>query len=119
MPLMSKPSSAPHYALFYITTGSLLTVWSSVWYLMNRPETRIGQFICTGLFFTGIVLLVIGFAIGQIGRAARAAELPPKEVTAAEAQKDQTAAARGAVPPAGSPPPVPTPNQVSTASPNG
>jgi len=113
MPLMSKPSSAPHIALFYITVGALLMVWASVWYFFYPPE-GVGKLIDAGLFFTGLVLLIIGFAVGQIGRAARSAELPPKEATRAEAQKDQTAAARGATPPAGSPPPVASPNQIST-----
>jgi hypothetical protein len=113
MPLMSKPSSAPHIALFYITTGALLIVWATVWYFFYPPQ-GIGRLIDAGLFFTGVVLLAIGFAIGQIGRAARTAELPPKEATAAESQKDQTQAARGTAPPATSPPPVASPNQVST-----
>lgn len=117
MPLLTKPSSAPRTALFYITTGALLMVWSAMWWLMFTPESPLSKFICASLFFSGVVLLIIGFAVGQIGRAARNAELPPKEATAAEARVDQLAAARGVVPSTNAPPPVATPNQITTAAP--
>jgi hypothetical protein len=120
MPLMSKPSSAPRTALFYITTGALLVVWSTTWYFLLTPDTNPKRFLDAGMFMTGVVLLVIGFGLGHLGRMARQAELPPKEATAAEAKIDQNAAARGAAPPGTTgTPPVATPNQVSTASPNG
>src|SRR5205823_8454952 len=52
---------------------------------------------CFGFFLTGVTLLVIGLALGRIGRAARHAELPPPEVTQAEAQAEQNAAARAPI----------------------
>jgi hypothetical protein len=114
MPLMSKPSSAPRTALFYITIGALLVVWSTTWYFLMTPDTNTKKFLDAGLFMTGVVLLVIGFGLGHLGRMARKAELPPQEATAAEARIDQNAAARGAAPGATAPPPVPSPNQITT-----
>jgi hypothetical protein len=128
MPLLSKPSSAARMSLMYITIGALILIWSCVWYVwlyMNPPPGSFphsSYFICTGLVLTGLVLLVIGLALGRIGRAARHAELPPPEATPTVAQTDQIAAAKqpvltanaAAVPPAnpGAPPvaaPVATP----------
>ena len=86
MQVLSKPSSAAKTALFYITAGSLMVVWTACWWIFNRPENRTGQLFCVGFFFTGLVLLVIGFSLGRIGREARHAELPPKEVTPGSAR---------------------------------
>jgi hypothetical protein len=78
----SPPSSAPGTSLAYITVGSILAIWSAVWYIAFRPETRWGFAICLGLFLTGVAFLVIGFGVGRIGREARHAELPPADDTA-------------------------------------
>lgn len=101
MPLMSQPSSAAKTSLAYITLGSLLIVWTGVWYwyLRGNPEGVLPRtwYICYGLLATGAVVLLIGLAVGQIGRQARHAELPPPEVMRQEAQIDQSAAARPVV----------------------
>ena len=98
MPLMSRPSSAAKTSLAYITIGSLVLVWTAVWYwyLHTNPEGVLMRtwYICYGLLATGAVLLAIGLAVGQIGRRARHAELPPPEAKAQEARIDQQAAAR-------------------------
>ena len=103
MPLMSQPSSAAKTSLAYITIGSLVLVWTAVWYwyLHTNPEDVQMRtwYICYGLLATGAVVLVIGLAVGQIGRSARHAELPPPEATHQEAKIDQTAAARPVVVP--------------------
>jgi hypothetical protein len=95
---MSQPSSAAKTSLAYITIGSLLLVWTAVWYwyLHVNPEgvQMRTWYICYGLLASGAVLLVIGLAVGQIGRQARHAELPPTEVKNQEARIDQQAAAR-------------------------
>jgi hypothetical protein len=95
---MSQPSSAAKTSLAYITIGSLVLVWTAVWYwyLHTNPEGVLPRtwYICYGLLATGAVVLVIGLAVGQIGRQARHAELPPPEVKNQEAQIDQQAAAR-------------------------
>jgi len=111
MPIMSKPSAAPRTALTYITIGALMTVWSGVWYFSRPPHSTFGTTIVSGLFLSGLVLLAIGFAVGQIGRAARDAELPPREATAAVAKDERLAATNGLTagplpgPPAAQPPP--------------
>jgi hypothetical protein len=95
---MSQPSAAAKWSLAYITIGSLVLVWTAVWYwyLHANPEGVLPRtwYICYGLLATGAVILTIGLAVGQIGRQARHAELPPPEVKAQEARIDQQAAAR-------------------------
>jgi hypothetical protein len=96
MPLLSKPSSSAYASLLYITVGALTGVWSGIWYwyMSNYPPTDAATWYwCYGFLLTGLVLVVIGLAIGPIGRAARHAELPPTEATPAEAAIQQEAAA--------------------------
>jgi hypothetical protein len=106
MAMLTKPSSAARAALLYITLGSLILVWSAVWYvwLHNQHAQQGVQFfssaqdyICTGTLLTGLTLLIIGLAVGRIGRAARHAELPPPEATPTVAQTDKIAAQNGQV----------------------
>jgi hypothetical protein len=97
MPVMSKPSPAARISLIYITLGALMLVWSGIWfvYLKNSESVRaFTWYFCAGFMLTGLTFLIIGMALGRIGRAARHAELPPPEVTAVEAQATQNAAAR-------------------------
>jgi len=98
MPLLSKPSFAPRTALIYITVGALLDVWTVVWYFWFARDqqgyiSRDTWFWLSGLFLSGLVLMLIGFYLGRIGRAARKAETPPSDVEADEAAIQQTAAA--------------------------
>jgi hypothetical protein len=84
MPLLSKPSSAAFMAILYITLGALIDVWTGIWYwyLKDHPPEQAGMYYwCAGFFLTGLTLLVIGLALGRIGRAALHAELPPSEAT--------------------------------------
>lgn len=108
MPIMSKPSSAPRTALTFITIGSLLTIWSTVWYFNSAERSRTVSIIIMGLFWTGVAFLVIGFSVGYISRSARHAELPPSEVTGAVARNEAAATAnhQGNSIPA-TPPPAP------------
>lgn len=98
MAMLSKPSFGPRTAIIYITAGALIDVWTAVWYFaFARPDqgamTRNTQFWLWGFFLTGLTLILVGLFLGHIGRAARRAELPPPETTAAEAQIQSTAAA--------------------------
>ena len=98
MPLLSKPAFGPRTAIIYITIGSLIDVWTAVWYLTYARDnegniSRNTWFWLAGLFLSGLTFIVIGFFIGRIGRAARKAELPPKEAQSDEAAIQQTAAA--------------------------
>jgi hypothetical protein len=81
MSLSTQPSPATRTALTYITVGSLMVVWSGLWYwyLWHNPaDTSLVYYLCTGLMLTGITLVVIGLGLGQIGWAARHADLPPE-----------------------------------------
>lgn len=100
MPLLSKPSAAAFTSLFYITTGALLDVWTGIWYvyLQRHPPQYDGTWYwCYGFMLTGLTLMAIGFGLGRIGRSARHAELPPSEVTPAEANAELNAAARAPI----------------------
>ena len=97
MPILSKPASAARTAMIYITVGALLDVWMGIWYayLSNHPPQSDGTWYwCYGFMLTGLTLIVLGLTIGQIGRQARHAELPPPEVTGVESQVEQNAASR-------------------------
>lgn len=98
MPLLSHPSFGPRTALVYITLGALLDAWTAVWYFWFARDqegniSRNTWFWLSGLFLTGLILMLIGFYLGRIGRAARKAEMPPPEVQHEEAAIQQTAAA--------------------------
>ena len=98
MAILSHPAFGPRTSIAYITVGTLLDVWTAVWYFtLVRPEGGPHQtytwFWLSGLFLTGLVLIVIGALLGPIGQAARRAELPPSEALPAEAKAEQAAAA--------------------------
>ena len=98
MSILTTPSGAFPISLIYITVGALIDIWAAVAMFYYPPETNWGHFLLVGFLVTGLALLVIGLLLGPIGRAARHAELPPTEVTAAVSSAEQTAAAN--------PPPV-------------
>lgn len=84
MPILSNPSWSSRLAVGYITGGTLIDVWCLIWYSWLKahpPESDASYYWCMGLALTGLTLVVIGFALGRIGRSAREAELPPKEAT--------------------------------------
>jgi hypothetical protein len=98
MPLLSQPAFGPRTAIIYITIGSLIDVWTAVWYFtFARDDTgnisRNTWFWLVGLFLSGITLIVIGILLGEIGRSARKAEMLPREAQAQEATIQATAAA--------------------------
>lgn len=94
MPMLTYPTFGPKTALIYITVGALIDVWTLVWYFTReRPLTGTQQFWVIGLVLTGLTFLVLGLLLGQIGRAARRAEMPPPEVEREEAEIQKTAAA--------------------------
>jgi len=113
MPILTRPSSAAYTSLIYITVGALMDVWSGIWYwYMSRNWAAWSDpyhYICYGFLLTGVVLLVIGFAVGQIGRNARHAELPPPEGLQAAKEQPQLAQQPNPAPPAPPVAPVATP----------
>lgn len=100
MSIMSQPSVEAKISLSFITGGMLIVVWSAIWYVYLRNHTPEGSgvyYICTGCLLSGLVLVIIGVTVGQIGRAARRAELPPPEVTGAVVGMNQDAASRAPI----------------------
>jgi hypothetical protein len=73
-----RPTSSPaRTALTYITVGCLMLVWTGVWYmyLVNHPpQTSEVHYWVAGLALTGLILVILGLAVGQIGRSAKHAE---------------------------------------------
>ncbi len=108
MPILSKPSGAARTSLIYITAGALIDVWTIIYwvYLSRHPEGHadLSYYWVYGFFLTGVVLLVIGLALGRIGRAARHAELPPELPDGQTAEPPANAVPPGA--PAAGPGPV-------------
>jgi hypothetical protein len=115
--LQPKQASSAFMAVVYITAGSLITVWTVIYYIyLNRHgvESDTPYLTCAGFFFSGLVLIVIGLTLGHIGRAARQAEVTPQAIvppvaTAAAVAPTATANAVPANPPTAAPaPPVGT-----------
>jgi hypothetical protein len=115
--MLSHPAFGPRTALAYVTGGTLLCVWTVVWYSTREYDlTRSQWFWVAGLFLSGLTFVFLGLLLGPLGRAARQAELPPTEAVNAEAAIQQTAAAN---PPAVITPPgaAPTANPAVPVAP--
>lgn len=93
MSILSKPSGAFPAALIYITAGTLVVIWTALALILYPPTSDLGHFLLIGTLVSGVAVLMIGLFLGPIGRFARNAELPPKEVTTAVESSDKTAAA--------------------------
>jgi hypothetical protein len=116
MPILSQPAFGPVTALAYVTGGTLMCVWTLVWYFTRDYElTRSQWFWVAGIFLSGLTFVLLGVLLGPLGRAARKSEMPPNEVTGAETAVQQTAAAN---PPAVvTPPGAPGTTATPTANP--
>ena len=80
MPFTKSTTSAGGTALIYVTAGSLIVIWSGMWfaYLYNHPPRESSTYYwCTGTLITGAALFLIGIGLGRIRRAARQAEPMP------------------------------------------
>jgi len=94
MPILTQPSFGPRTALAYVTGGALVVVWTAVWYFTRDYELARAQwFWVAGFFLTGLTFIILGLALGPLGRHARQAEMPPVEATRTEAGIQATAAA--------------------------
>lgn len=78
VPVSPEQSRAPGTSLAYITIGAIMAVLAGTSYFFFQGDAVLG-YIRTSFFALGIVLMVIGFTVGHIGRAARKAEVPPPE----------------------------------------
>ena len=84
--LWSNQTQSARMAIVYITAGTLIDVWTAVYYfLILRPEAARNPtgssdsslFWVSGFFLTGLALLIIGLLVGRIGQAAGKAEVVP------------------------------------------
>ena len=94
MNIFSNITSATRAALAYITLGAIMIVWSSIYYvhLNNHPPAQGDSpwYWCSGFLLTGVTLLLIGLAVGWIGRSARQAEQPHAVVNSRDAKGNPT-----------------------------
>lgn len=114
MEIINKPTFTGRTALWYVTVGSIMMVWATIWYtwLYRHPSPGEAQwYICTGTFLTGVALVIIGMCAGPI------TQLYTKEAVPTPAAH-KAAAAEHAVPPVpaiqpiivtAAPPPAPAP----------
>jgi hypothetical protein len=110
----NKPSAAARMALAYITLGALTVIWTGVWwaYLRTQEVASVNPYYyCVGLMLTGFTLLVIGLALGRIGRAARPADVGGVEVPGHGTKPAET------VPVTAAPAPPPAPPGTAAPSP--
>src|SRR5262245_42934982 len=115
MPLVTRTSPAAQTALYYITAGALVLVWSGVWLvwlLSHTDSSSTSYYFCTGTVLTGLALLVIGLLLGPIGRASKPAEQPAEVAVQTERKDDGTVTTSAPAPAATAPQPVavPTPS---------
>jgi hypothetical protein len=87
----SRHARGARTAVIYITVGALIVVWSGIWCvnLLNDP-TRGDNALswCYGLLLTGATFVLIGLAIGWIGRSGRSAAGARKAVSSAQSPGD-------------------------------
>ncbi len=82
--LLRSPSRSAGTAIWYVTVGVLMMIWTGVWYYARHQNWAEGsadgsdhaleKYVCIGLFMTGLAVLVIGLLVGQIGGAAKQAD---------------------------------------------
>ncbi len=115
MNIFTTITSAARAALLYITVGSVMIVWSLIYYfyLNNHPPTQSDTpwYWCTGFLLTGCTLLIIGLAVGWIGRTARQADQPHALIATRDAQGQPSAnvvplANNAVIPPSSNAPPT-------------
>ncbi len=79
MKFFHQTSPAARVSLVYITIGSLLVVWTGVWFAylyQHPPQSDHTYYWVTGSLITGVTLLIIGLSLGRIGEVSRPAEAP-------------------------------------------
>ena len=104
MPMLSHPSFGPRTALWFVTGGTLLSIWTALWYFMlTDTPTRVSNFLQLGSFLTGLTFVTMGLFLGPLGRVARQSEMPPMAVTQAEAAIQHAAALNAVQPVAAAP----------------
>lgn len=76
--ILRDQSKSAAGAILYVTIGTLLVIWSGLWYyffLMGEPNAPKEQmFACLGIILSGIAVASIGLLFGLISRGAKAAD---------------------------------------------
>jgi uncharacterized BrkB/YihY/UPF0761 family membrane protein len=84
--LLRNQSRSASGAILYFTIGTLMVIWSGLWYyffLLPDPNPPTQQtFLCVGIILSGIAIAAIGLLFGLIGRGAKAADTTVGVVTA-------------------------------------
>ncbi|MDB5391169.1 MAG: hypothetical protein JWM11_6815 [Planctomycetaceae bacterium] len=77
----TKQATSATTSLIYITLGSLISVWMVIYYLYlrNHNGSDTAYLWVAGFFCSGVVLFLIGLAVGRIGNASRPAETSPAQ----------------------------------------
>ena len=78
-----KQATSATTALVYVTAGALIDVWTTVYffYIRKAGAGDATYLWISGFFFTGLVLMMIGLALGRIARAVSPAEVAPVPTT--------------------------------------
>lgn len=99
MPILTQPAFGPKLSIGFITGGAILDVWCLVWRFTIPAAglTPMQNFWFYGFLLTGTTFIAIGLLLGNIGRAARKAELPPTEETVRAEEHVQAVQASPAV----------------------
>jgi hypothetical protein len=73
----TKQANSATTAVTFITIGSLISVWSTVYYfyIIRHEASDLAYLWCSGFFFSGLVLIGIGIGLGRIARVVRHAEV--------------------------------------------
>src|SRR5688572_4453764 len=81
----TKQAASAKTSLVYLTVGALTIVWTIIWYIyLNNNGAQPNTYLWAhGFLATGIVLVIIGLGVGQIGKSAMAAETAPAPAVAA------------------------------------
>ena len=76
--LLRSQSKSASGAILYVTIGTLLMIWSGLWYFyFLRPDPNPPaweSFTCMGTILSGFAIAAIGLMFGLIGRGAKAAD---------------------------------------------
>ena len=113
----SKQASSATTSLIYLTLGGLIDVWAIVcfFYLRSHGGSDIAFLYVYGFIFTGVVLFLIGLAVGQIGHSARSAEVAPTPTQQIVTANPMSPVPQTTIAAVAGPPPAPEPVPVVTA----
>ncbi len=115
MNFFSAPSRSASMAVFYITVGVLVMIWTCVWYSYVATHEEVAdwqKYVSAGLFLSGLSVMVIGLLMGRIGSSA-------KEADNTIATPTVPVDAHAEVPAVGAVPAVPAPPTAGTVPTNG